>query len=101
MLEPELVRGSPTRTGGDRVLAGRLQHGASGIARWGTGRPKNLPRPTVVEKTVASPPWKTLRVSHFPPASTTAALFRSLQWNPKLRRLRYDWTQNGGQVKSA
>src|SRR5579862_3521655 len=28
MLEPELVRGSPTRTGGDRVLAGGLQHGA-------------------------------------------------------------------------
>src|SRR6266704_2541307 len=26
MLEPELVRGSPTRTGGDRVLAGGLQH---------------------------------------------------------------------------
>src|SRR5579863_6631207 len=29
MLEPELVRGSPTRTGGDRVLAGRLQHCAT------------------------------------------------------------------------
>src|SRR5271155_1985529 len=29
MLEPELVRGSPTRTGGDRVLAGGLQHSAS------------------------------------------------------------------------
>src|ERR1700724_1044440 len=28
MLEPELVRGSPTRTGGDRVLAGGLQHSA-------------------------------------------------------------------------
>src|ERR1022692_1118294 len=28
MLEPELVRGSPTGTGGDRVLAGGLQHGA-------------------------------------------------------------------------
>src|ERR1700686_5572037 len=28
MLEPELVRGSPARTGGDRVLAGGLQHGA-------------------------------------------------------------------------
>src|ERR1700680_2950139 len=28
MLEPELVRGSPTRTRGDRVLAGGLQHGA-------------------------------------------------------------------------
>ena len=25
-----------------------------------------------VEKTAAAPPWKTLRVSHFPPASTTA-----------------------------
>ena len=28
MLEPELVRGSPTRTGGDRSLAGGLQHRA-------------------------------------------------------------------------
>src|SRR6266849_4481604 len=28
MLEPELVRGSPTRTGGDRGLAGGLQHRA-------------------------------------------------------------------------
>src|SRR5437899_2884569 len=28
MLEPELVRGSPPRTGGDRVLAGGLQHSA-------------------------------------------------------------------------
>src|ERR1700688_1622248 len=28
MLEPELVRGSPTRTRSDRVLAGGLQHGA-------------------------------------------------------------------------
>ena len=28
MLEPELIRGSPTRTGGDRSLAGGLQHRA-------------------------------------------------------------------------
>jgi hypothetical protein len=66
-------------------------------ARWGTGRRKNLPRPMAVEKTVASPPWKTLRVSHFPPAAT-AALFRPLQWSQKPWELRYDWTKNGGQV---
>ena len=28
MLKPKLVRGSPTRTEGDRGLAGGLQHGA-------------------------------------------------------------------------
>ena len=34
----------------------------------------------------------------FPPAATTAALFRPLQWNQKPWELRYDWTKNGGQV---
>jgi hypothetical protein len=40
---------------------------------------------------------KTLRVSHFPPATTTAVLFRPLQWNQKPWELRYEWTNNGGQ----
>jgi hypothetical protein len=31
-----------------------------------------------VEKTGAAPPWKTLRVPHFPTATTTAGLFRLL-----------------------
>jgi hypothetical protein len=65
-------------------------------ARWGTGPPKNLPRPTAVEKAVASPPWKTLRVSHFSPAATTAALFRPLQWNQKPWERRYGLDQKWG-----
>src|SRR3990172_9054649 len=70
-------------------------------ARWGIGRRKNLRRPRAVEKTVASPPWKTLRVSHFPTATTTAGLFQPLYLNPKPWRLHYDWTKNGGQVSRA
>lgn len=57
----------------------------------------NLRRPTAVEKTVAAPSWKTLRVSHFP-SGPTAAPSQLLQWNLKPLELHYDWTKNGGQV---
>src|SRR5579863_900326 len=97
MLEPELVRGS--RHAREVIESWRVDYNTvRPHSSLGYGRPKNLPRPTAVEKTVASPPWKTLRVSHFPTAATTAALFRPLQWNQKPWELRYDWTKNGGQV---
>ena len=37
----------------------------------GTPLPQNTRRRKAVEKTVAAPPWKTLRVSHFPTATAT------------------------------
>jgi hypothetical protein len=33
-----------------------------------------MPAPRTVEKTAAAPPWKTLRVSHFPTVSTTTGI---------------------------
>jgi hypothetical protein len=53
-----------------------------------------------VEKTAAGPPWKTLRVSHFPTASTAAGInLEVLCSKPKTRRKsHYPWTKNGGQV---
>src|SRR3990170_8556002 len=86
------MRGGKSRPGGWTTT----RYGRT--ARWGIGRRKNLRRPRAVEKTVASPPWKTLRVSHFPTATTTAGLFQPLYLNPKPWRLHYDWTKNGGQV---
>jgi hypothetical protein len=53
-----------------------------------------------VEKTRAAPVWKTLRVSHFPTASTAAAInLEVLCSKPKTRKKsHYPWTKNGGQV---
>jgi hypothetical protein len=39
--------------------------------------PEDFLRSTAMEKTVASPPWKTLRLSHFPTA-TTATFAQSM-----------------------
>ena len=53
-----------------------------------------------MEKTAAEPPWKTLRVSHFPTVSTAAVLnLEVLCSKPQTRRMsHYDWTKDGGQV---
>src|SRR5260370_4260385 len=53
-----------------------------------------------MEKTAAKPPWKTLRVSHFPTASTATEInLEVLCSKPKTRRKsHYPWTKNGGQV---
>src|SRR5260370_16047349 len=53
-----------------------------------------------MEKTAAKPPWKTLRVSHFPTASTATEInLEVLCSKPKTRRMsHYPWTKNGGQV---
>ncbi len=55
-------------------------------------------RPGTVEKTAAEPPWKTLRVSHFPTVSTAAGLnLEVLCSKPQTRRMsHYDWTKDGG-----
>ena len=57
-------------------------------------------RPRAVEKTRAAPAWKTLRVSHFPTASTAAVLnLKVLCSKPKTpRKSHYAWTKDGGQV---
>jgi putative transposase len=63
---------------------------------------KSLQRrqPGTVEKTAAGPPWKTLRVSHFPTTSTAAGINLNLLCStPKTRRKsHYPWTKYGGQV---
>lgn len=53
-----------------------------------------------VEKTAVKPPWKTLRVSHFPTASTAAVLNLEVVCSKlKTRRMsHYPWTKVGGQV---
>ncbi|MBZ5506820.1 MAG: hypothetical protein LAO78_15295, partial [Acidobacteriia bacterium] len=45
-------------------------------------------------------PWKTLRVSHFPTASTAAGLnLKVICSKPQTRRMsHYEWTKDGGQV---
>src|SRR5512146_3024313 len=71
--------------------------------RSATGRQRSLPnrrRQQVVEKTRAAPAWKTLRVSHFPTASTaTKGASLRLYWKtPTRRKSHYPWTKNGGHV---
>src|SRR5258708_39456230 len=87
MFEPELVRGSPTRTGGDRSLAGGLQHRApaqlSEISDAGRVR-RECRRATGV-----SPPRRSFPSSRHGPDRMCR--------NPGV--LTYDWTKNGGQVR--
>src|SRR5882724_9599416 len=80
MLEPELVRGSPTRTGGDRGLAGGLQHRAPAqLAKVSdAGRVRRECR----RATGVSPQRGQVRMCRSPGVLT------------------YDWTKNGGQVKA-
>ena len=83
MLESELVRGSPTRTEGDRGLAGGLQHGTptqlaevsdAGRVRCACRRATGV-SPTLV-------------------VFITPAREGSTRKNPEM--LTYDWTKNGG-----
>src|SRR6266536_2209105 len=67
-------------------------------AHWATGRPRSShrrPQLRAMEKTAIHPPWKTLRVSHFPTAPAAAALSC-----PTRRDSHYDWTKNGGHIKA-
>jgi GDPmannose 4,6-dehydratase len=52
-----------------------------------------------VEKTVASPPWKTLRVSHFPPATTTRLLEAIRFVNPEIRLYQASSSEMFGMVR--
>ena len=73
--ERELVPRSGRRAGEDRDLAVRLQPSAAALgARLShtSGVCKIVGGDGAVEKTRAGPAWKTLRVSHFPTASTAA-----------------------------
>ena len=58
-------------------------------------------RRRAVEKTAAEPPWKTLRVSHFPTAPATVESAANLLRCPTRRDSHYDWYKNGGQISSA
>ncbi len=51
-----------------------------------------------MEKTEAEPPWKTLRVSHFPTVSTAAGInLKVLCSKPQTRRMsHYEWGRDGG-----
>jgi len=48
-----------------------ISYGPHSLGRY-TATSEPMPARKAVEKTAASPPWKTLRVSHFPTASTAA-----------------------------
>src|SRR5216684_2011699 len=86
MFEPELVRGSPTRTGGDRSLAGGLQHRAPAqfaeVSDAGRVR-RECRRATGVSprRSIPSPRRGKVRMCRSPGVLT------------------YDWTKNEGQVK--
>src|SRR5580658_8027856 len=98
MLEPELVRGSPTRTGGDRVLAGGLQHSAS-AQLVGVPDARRICRGQRL--------WKRQWLRHlgkrfafptFPQPRRRRPYFDLCSGTKKPGELRYDWTKNGGHV---
>src|SRR5208282_125450 len=88
-----------TKSGnGSRTTTRRARTRRSAIGPLRSSRKTRRRR--AVEKTAAEPPWKTLRVSHFPPASAAARRnLRGLCSLTQTRRLsHYEWTKNGGQV---
>ena len=63
------MRGARSPTGsGTTITSARTRRSATDA----DGVSQNHGRQQAVEKTAAEPPWKTLRVSHFPTASTAA-----------------------------
>src|ERR1700752_1665779 len=89
---------------GRRSLSGSrtiTKHGHTRRLAIGPRKSSQKRRRRAVEKTVAPPPWKTLRVSHFSPATTAArASLPCPFWSSKTRRKsHYLWTKNGGQVR--
>jgi putative transposase len=57
---------------GSKTITRRVRTQLSAIARRRSSQKTR--RPGAVEKTAAGPPWKTLRVYHFPPATTAAVI---------------------------
>ena len=78
---------------------GRITISGVRTARWAIGRPRSSRsnrRPRAMEKTAIQPPWKTLRVYHFPTAPAAVALSC-----PTHRDSHYDWTKNGGHITAS
>ncbi len=84
-------------------LGGKTTTNAGRIRRSAIARQRSLPttrHTRTMEKTAVKPPWKTLRVSHFPTVPTTASMHRKVLCSkPKNRRVsHYPWSKVGGQV---